>query len=575
MKQIAIDVLERHARGGTWWFDLDTEEIWWSEGIYRIHGVDPSEYKPTPETVVSLYEPESRARVNAAIEQAVEHGRGWNLILLLRRPDGQLRYVHSVAQVETRPGKAPLIAGAFFDVHEPTMERIEREAREQQLSEQQSRRWRIASENAGLALIDFDNERYRVSGAFAHHMGFRSEGDVEISCEQWRAFVHPDDRKVRQKRLLAHLAGETQFYVSEYRLRLPAAREIWVREAGRCADEGDGVNAYRLIGTLSDISERKRAERAVFQAKQLAEVTFEAIGEGLMRVDRKGRITEVNSAACTLLGRAPETVVKQRFTDTIELYDAAREQRLPDPVAQVLRHGKRVRVPIFTRLRRSDGSFISIVDSISPIQDENGAVQGAVFVFQDISEARRMTDDLVHQVNHDELTGLPNRRGFEQALDSAWQRVRAGMARIYIIYLDIDHFKTVNDTFGHAVGDDLLRQSARALRSILRDNEMLARLGGDEFAAIVNAKNAERVETIARKLIAAIADLRLTYFGQTCAVGVSLDIAALDAGLPSTETALTRADAALYVAKDAGRGRYHVYDQASLWPGQRADSAGG
>ncbi|GAB3675338.1 PAS domain-containing protein [Salinisphaera aquimarina] len=568
MEQIAIDVLERHALGGTWWYDLQTRRIWWSKGIYRIHDVDPADYTPTPETVADFYEPESRANVRKAIVKAIEQGSGWSLTLLLRRSNGQLRYVHSVAQVEPRPGMMPVLAGAFFDIHEATVERIEREARQQRELEQQSRRWRLASENAGLALIDFDPVAYRVAGAIAEYVGASRDHDIEIPAEQWLEYIHPDDRKVRQQRLEAYLAGQTEAYVSEYRLCLPDIPEIWVQEAACRPAEDDAGD--RMLGTLSDIRERKRAERAIFQAREMAEITFEAIGEGLVRVDRDGQITEVNSAACALLGCDAGDMINARFSSRFRLYEAASRRRVPDPVGQVLRHGQRIRVPIFTRLRRSDGAYLSIADSISPIHDEEGRVCGAVFVFQDISEIRRMTEDLVHQASHDPLTGLLNRRGFEQALEAAWRRVRAGMAHIFVLYLDMDEFKQINDNCGHSAGDEVLRRVARSFRAILRDSDVLARLGGDEFAAIIHAKAVDDVETIANKLIAAAEQERTPAGSATRFAGVSVGVAALDPTLASMEAALIHADAALYVAKAAGRGRYHFHDSVAH-PWRRRD----
>ncbi|WP_353248392.1 diguanylate cyclase [Salinisphaera sp. T31B1] len=564
MDHIASRVIERHGLGGTWWYDLETRQLWWSEGIYRIHDIEPEAYTPSPETVGQFYEPESRARVREAIDRAVHEHIGWSLTLLLRRRNGELRYVHSVAGVEVRSGKAPLLAGAFFDIHAPTVERIERETRRHRQSEQQSRRWRIAGENAGLALIDFDSQIYRVSGAFARHIGLSDGGEVEIDAEQWLAFVHPEDRLVRHRRLLAHLAGESAFYVCEYRLRLGGDQDLWVREAGRRAAEDEDVGGDRMIGTLSDITDRKLAERAVFDAKELAEVTFEAIGEGLIRVDREGRISEINSAGCALLARDAASTIGQRFVDVVQLYEAARDRLLPDPVAEVIEHGERVRVPIFSRLRRADGAFLAIVDSVSPIHDEAGAVRGVVFVFQDISEARRMTEELVHQASHDPLTGLLNRRGFEEALERAWHQVNAGQRKACVMYLDLDHFKTINDRFGHAIGDALLREVAEAFRQILRSSDVLARLGGDEFAAIVESAAPEDVDTIARKLIKAARKIHVKACRRTLPLGVSLGVAVIEPGLISGEAALNKADIALYRAKTAGRGRYQFHDDSAV-----------
>lgn len=689
MHQRAIEVLERHSKSGTWLFDLETQEIFWSDGVYKLHGVTREQYTPDLDSALSFYMPESRALLESALERSMAEGSGWSLAVEIVRADGSFRYVQAIGQVEKRPGKAPLLAGALLDIHEQTVARRRSEALERRLAEE-SLRWRVAGENAGLGLveIDWDRGRYRISGVFAQRIGLSDSSDADIAREQWVSWIHPDDYAQRQRLLEAHMAGEVPDYEMEYRLCLPLG-DMWVKEAGRRVGADDG---RRLIGTLSDISERKTAERkirhsqrrlrqtlrhapigialvspegrwltvnqtlceiigydevellettfqdithpedlesdlahlndllagrtrayrmekryfhkqghivdiqldvsllrddaseplyfishiqditerkrdhqALFEARELAEVTFEAIGEGVIRVDADGRITEANTAAQSLLGLAPAldggrlSLIGQAFDDVVRFFDPDRDERMPDPMHDVLQTGERIRVPIFTRLRRQDGAFISIVDSISPIHDENGSVRGAVFVFQDISEARRMTDELLHQASHDPLTGLPNRRGFGESLARAWTRARSSLLPAFVMYLDLDHFKIINDTCGHAAGDELLRQIALSFRSMLRESDVLARLGGDEFAAIVMSKDIEGAQTVAEKFIRAAGDLGFTFEGRSYAVGVSLGIAALDPQLESTEAALMHADAALYIAKDAGRNRYHVY----------------
>ncbi|GAB3670658.1 bifunctional diguanylate cyclase/phosphodiesterase [Salinisphaera aquimarina] len=690
MINTAIDVFEKYARGGTWWFDRETNELWWSRGIYKLHGLDPDAGPPSIDTALTYYEPESRALVESAIEKAIEAGTGWNLTLQIVRADGAKRFVQAIGMVEPREGREPLIAGAFFDVHAQMRLRAKRERLKQRLIDENAR-WKLAGENMGLGIVDIDfpTSRYRLSGPMGQWLALTHDDNGDISHDAWLNTIHPEDRAAYQADLDAHRAGERPLHLAEFRLCLPDKGEVWVKQTGRCVRDAAGE---RLIGTLSDITERRKDQQQVqeawrrleqtlrnapigialvstegrwltvnralcdmvgysedelllltfqdithpddletdiahvqdllagrkrsyrmekryfhkngnivdiqldvsllrdemgqplhfisqiqditerkrdhlelFEARELAEVTFEAIGEGVIRVDASGRITDANSAAYSLLGMVAsdgactDRVIGHCFGDVVEFFDADREERLADPISEVLETGERVRVPIFTRLRRRDGSSLSIVDSISPIHHEDGSVRGAVFVFQDISDARRMTEELVHQASHDALTGLPNRRGFEEALERAWKRVRTSLLPAFVMYLDLDHFKIVNDTCGHAAGDELLRQVALAFRSMLRETDVLARLGGDEFAAIVLSKDVEGAQIVAEKFIRAAGDLGFTFEGRSYAVGVSVGIAALGTHLASTEAALMHADAALYAAKDSGRGRYHVY----------------
>ena len=688
MQLTGFEVLERHGRVGVWSYDLQTEEIQWSDGVYALHGLDREVFTPDIDSALSFYTAESRDALNEAVDKARDTGTGYSLVVELIRADGVRRYIQAIGQAELREGQLPLLAGAVLDVHEQTEALNASAARERRLLTENTR-WRTASENAGLGLVDIDmkDNVYRLYGRFNSRIGLSYADESAIDRSKWYSWIHPDERDERQAHIESHLAGDSAEYAFEYRLLLPDRAPVWLREQGSASETDQG---RRIVGTVSDvtsqreaqealrrskrrlaqtlthaptgialvspegrwltvnralcqilgydevellqltfqdithpddletdldyvsdllsgrrlsgrmekryfhksgrsvdvqldvsllrddvgeplyfichiqdISERKRALHELFEAKELADITFESIGEGVIRVDAEGRITEVNSSSIHLLGSTREQTIGAYFGDAVQFYDADDEVQLEDPLSKVLEAGDRVRLPIFTRLRRSDGQFISIVDSISPIHDYTGAIRGAVFVFQDVSEARRVAQELVHQASHDPLTGLPNRRGFEDALTRTWMRVQQGTLHAFVMYLDLDHFKAVNDICGHAAGDELLQQIAQAMYSLLRDSDVLARLGGDEFAAIVHAGDADGARVVADKIIQRVRDYEFTYDGRSFKVGVSIGVAELDRGLDSTDSVLLHADTALYAAKNAGRNRYEFYQDSA------------
>ncbi|WP_158583552.1 bifunctional diguanylate cyclase/phosphodiesterase [Salinisphaera sp. Q1T1-3] len=685
----ALDILEQHAQAGTWRFDPETEELWWSPGVYRLHGLDPETDRASIESALSFYEPDSRARLEAALAHAQSSGEGWNLTLTIRRADGVLRQTQGIGEVRPRPGRPPLLAGAFFDIHEAAEARDRQQAIERALAEQ-AHRWQTAGEHAGLGLMEIDitADRYRISGAFVQRNGLGDCAELTLAGTDWQHLIDERDRAGRNRRLNDHLAGRTEAFESEFRLRVHGRVPIWVRETGRAvraddaptrivgtladidarkrtehalqqsqrrlrqtlhhapigialvAPEGRWISVnhalcemigydeaelgaltfqdithpddleadmvlvsdlltgrklnYRLekryfhkdghtvdiqldvsllrdeageplyfIAQIQDITERKRQHRALFEARELAEITFEAIGEGVIRLDRYGTITQVNSAACALLDRSADSLIQHAFTECVTFYHADFDQILPNPLSSVLIDGGRAAVPLFTRIMRHDGSMIAITDSLSAIYHDDGRVGGAVFVFQDITEARQRTMELSHQASHDTLTGLANRRGFQRDLAATWRRARNGMLQAFVMYLDLDHFKAVNDSCGHAAGDDLLRLVAERLRAVLRDSDVLARLGGDEFAAIVHANDADGARVVAEKFLRSIRALHFVRGERTYRLGLSLGIAALDTTLEGPEASLAHADDALYRAKAAGRNDYRFHEPAN------------
>ena len=188
--------------------------------------------------------------------------------------------------------------------------------------------------------------------------------------------------------------------------------------------------------------------------------------------------------------------------------------------------------------------------SASAVQPADGGWTGAVVVFQDMTRSRSLQAQLEHAATHDSLTGLANRAAFSQALDRA---VVSGQLHS-IVFIDLDHFKHINDTFGHSVGDDVLRRVADAIRSHVRRGDVCARLGGDEFVLLLHNCELTDAELLAKRIIVAVSDIGVTVGETSAQVGASVGLSALVPG-EAPDAALIRADGACYRAKGSGRGR--------------------
>jgi diguanylate cyclase len=193
----------------------------------------------------------------------------------------------------------------------------------------------------------------------------------------------------------------------------------------------------------------------------------------------------------------------------------------------------------------------------------DGSLSGAVLVFQDVTQSRALQRQLAHSASHDVLTGLPNRAAFDQALNSAIAAARDGKHQHCLIYLDLDHFKPVNDTAGHAAGDELLKQIAQTIRGCCRSHDLAARIGGDEFAVLLTDCPAESGKAVADKIVRAIGALAFSWTGRTYRVGASAGVTVVGAQPASPMGFMGEADAACYSAKAQGRGVAVAFNRPS------------
>jgi diguanylate cyclase (GGDEF)-like protein len=238
----------------------------------------------------------------------------------------------------------------------------------------------------------------------------------------------------------------------------------------------------------------------------------------------------------------------------------------------VLREGVVVGLANHTLLRTRDGRELPIEDSAAPMHDAAGAITGCVLVFVDDSEKRALMRELSFAARHDSLTGLLNRHALTKALQEAVELAAREGQHASFCFVDLDRFKPINDTLGHAVGDLLLRELAAGLRAMTAPGDAFGRLGGDEFGWVMRGVEGRAALERAQALLRRVFDYRFHWKGETHGVGASIGVT----GILVTDTPaeiLTRADSACYAAKDEGRGRVRLYSQDSQELAQTSDEA--
>ena len=247
------------------------------------------------------------------------------------------------------------------------------------------------------------------------------------------------------------------------------------------------------------------------------------------------------------------------------IIDDETHERAPDPVQTCLGEGRITGRTSDTILVSRDGARRWVEDSAAPIRSDDGEVYGAVLVFHDVSEQRSIANEMTWRANHDELTGLANRPCFEATLERLHSRVLGTADRHALLFIDLDRFKIVNDTCGHAAGDLLLRQVSRMLARTVRSRDMLARLGGDEFAIVLEHCDIERAGEVAQEICDLMDEYRFLHEGERFRIGTSIGLVAVDAGSSDIGVIVRAADSACYAAKESGRNRVHLWcetDQA-------------
>lgn len=314
-----------------------------------------------------------------------------------------------------------------------------------------------------------------------------------------------------------------------------------------------------LLITLVEMGPRTTASTAVTRARPTAWETLDSIGEGVITTDAGGHIDYMNQAAEQLMGVAGPDALGKLITEVIALVDENDRRSLGDPVKQCL--ASKTRVTVGRRglmVSRSGETERSVELSASPLKNQRSELVGAVVVVRDVSEMRGLTQQMSYQASHDALTGLANRREFERRVQESLESARANSARHALCYLDLDRFKAVNDSCGHAAGDSMLREVAALIKDTVRDSDTVGRLGGDEFGLLLVGCPLEKARQIADDVVQKVNDYRFVWKDKIFTIGVSVGLLEVSSESGALEEVISAADSACYVAKKQGN-HVHVY----------------
>jgi diguanylate cyclase (GGDEF)-like protein/PAS domain S-box-containing protein len=295
------------------------------------------------------------------------------------------------------------------------------------------------------------------------------------------------------------------------------------------------------------------------ESQEMLRVTLNSIGDAVVTTDPEGRVVWMNPVAERLSAWTIPEARGKLITDIIRLFNDLPSQPV-DPVGDAIRRGKIEVLAGNTVLTARQGAEYGVEITAAPIFDANSQVLGGVMVFKDVTKTRALNREMVHYARHDVLTGLPNRFEFEERTSHFIDRINGHGGQGAVMFIDLDHFKIVNDTCGHFSGDALLRQISEIIKSCVDKWDTVARLGGDEFAVLLEDCDETQARLVADDICETIDHYRFVAPSQKrFRVGASVGLTMAKSGGHSLDMLLHEADSACHAAKNAGRNRVHVW----------------
>lgn len=412
----------------------------------------------------------------------------------------------------------------------------------------------LANEAGGIGIWEWELEPDVISWDQRMFELYEIPPNTKPTWQLWYQRLLPEDRDSASMTVRDALHSRAPFKL-EFRIQVKEGVRHIRSLASRVLNKQGEVE--RLLGVNMDMTEVKQLNEALFQEKERLHITLDSIGEAVVCIDDNLRVTFMNPVAEKMSGWTQQQATGQLLLQVLQITFGE-----DGPLMENIHSGDMSRSAIEQDLVlkcRNGGSY-DIHYSITPLSTLDGHTIGSVLVIQDVTESRKMLRQLSYSASHDALTHLGNRASFESHLKRLLQTVQETHQRHALVFVDLDRFKAVNDTAGHAAGDALLRELSSLMLSMLRTSDILARLGGDEFGLLLPDCNIESARYIAGRIIEAINDYHFMWEGRLHRIGASAGITLIDETNHQASEVMSQADIACYASKNNGRGIVTVYE---------------
>jgi diguanylate cyclase (GGDEF)-like protein/PAS domain S-box-containing protein len=528
-------------------WDAESNSTTWSEGLYKITGWDPHQPPPSHSDRAKLYAPESWERLDAAVKHSLATGDPYNLELQIVRCDGALRWVRARGFAgRDHSGKVNRLFGTLQDITEQKLSEVNLRDSEE--------RFRATFEQAavGILHVSFGGQILRCNKRFAEFLGYSPE---EIAGKSFQQFTPPEYISESKEYLDEFRAGNIDEQVFEKQYIHKNGSILWGRLRASVQRNGKGEPLH-LVTFVEDITARKSAEEHLAAASkelQASEVRHRTVFQtslNALSVSRlsDGMLVDVNKTFLDLTGFQREEVIGKT---AVELGIWVNESERQEVFDELRRDSSVSDVELL--FRRKDGNTFWGLTSASVIEFDG--VPHVLVATRDLSEVKDAVKMIRELAFYDPLTHLPNRRSLLDLLEKANDtdpRVRA------LLFVDLDHFKLLNDALGHRTGDLLLQEAAQRLAACVRGEGAVARVGGDEFAIVLEnpgdttEQAAKQAKQLGERILTAVA-LPYLVGERECHFSVSIGITIFGTDLKSGIEALQQGEIAITKAKEAGR----------------------
>ncbi|MGQ0658200.1 MAG: EAL domain-containing protein [Chromatiales bacterium] len=533
-------------------YDWDTENdvTIYGGNVERILGYSADELNGGIERWIALLHPDDRPAIEDEFRRVVAERESFDVAYRLIRKDGQVIDCEDRGHyICDREGRTTRIIGVVADV-------TTRKTAEATLTNSETQFRTLVANIPGAVYRCLCNEHWTMlylSDAIEVISGYPASDFIGNRVRSIASIVHTDDAAMIEQ-VVSQAVRNREPFTLEYRIIHHNGSVRWVRERGQGVFNANGQLLY-LDGVILDYTEARHVEETMREREERLEAIVDTTGECILLVDQDGTLAEINPAGVKLLeGSSREALIGRPFHEFLT------PERRPAYLAfhKAVCQGDPGVLQFEIEACRGGRRWLE--SQSVPLRATTAGQAMQLAICHDITERRSTEDKIRHLAYHDALTALPNRALLQDRLGQALAQAQREGHHVAVLFTDLDRFKAINDTLGHAVGDDLLRQTAQRLREALRDGDTVARLGGDEFVIVLpHIREAQEAAQVAVK---ALDTLSLPFYvlGQELHVTTSIGVSLYPKDGLDTETLLKHADIALYQAKDRGRANYQFFN---------------